>query len=400
MTAQASELQARLIDLFGNPLTADPTQLMGNLMVSPAGNILIGTQVDNGTDKLQVNGTVKSLAGGYVFPDGTKQASGASGRNRIINGDCRIAQRGSSVVAGTGYTYGGPDRFLCMNSGGQGAFTQSTGTISYGGVSRPAVVQTINTAIPSFAAASVFSGIQQIIEGLNAYDLANQPITASFIFSTNVTGLYSVTLVDNNGAHACIKTFSATANTPAFVSVTFPAYALNIPSNNAAGLYLAVGAIGGTNCQTAAIDAWQSVNKQMASTAVNWATTVNNFISLTELQVEAGTVATPFERRPYQQELLLCQRYYQTDSVVVLPSRSDFHSPLMYKTPMRSAASVYWKSAGTGANGYVRDNDNARDVPVTSAGGTTTFCYPVCGGSPSLAINANTTFQYTASAEF
>ena len=40
-------------------------------------NFLIGSSADNGTDKLQVNGTIKSLTGGYVFPDGTTQTTAA-----------------------------------------------------------------------------------------------------------------------------------------------------------------------------------------------------------------------------------------------------------------------------------------------------------------------------------
>jgi hypothetical protein len=39
------------------------------------GNFLIGTSTDDATNKLQVNGTIKSLAGGYVFPDATTQTT-------------------------------------------------------------------------------------------------------------------------------------------------------------------------------------------------------------------------------------------------------------------------------------------------------------------------------------
>jgi hypothetical protein len=33
---------------------------------------------------------------------------------------------------------------------------------------------------------------------------------------------------------------------------------------------------------------------------------------ISEVQLEIGSVATPFEQRPYGMELALCQRYYQT----------------------------------------------------------------------------------------
>jgi hypothetical protein len=39
-------------------------------------------------------------------------------------------------------------------------------------------------------------------------------------------------------------------------------------------------------------------------------TTANSYLDLADIQLEAGSVATPFERRPYGTELALCQRYY------------------------------------------------------------------------------------------
>lgn len=48
------------------------------------GNMLIGTTTDNSTDKLQVNGTIKSLSGGYVFPDGSTQTSAGVSTGKAI----------------------------------------------------------------------------------------------------------------------------------------------------------------------------------------------------------------------------------------------------------------------------------------------------------------------------
>jgi hypothetical protein len=62
--ATASQMLARIIDIFGPAGAANPSKLYGNLMVSPAGNILVGSTTDNGVQKLQVTGN--ALVSGYV----------------------------------------------------------------------------------------------------------------------------------------------------------------------------------------------------------------------------------------------------------------------------------------------------------------------------------------------
>ena len=71
--------------------------------------------------------------------------------------------------------------------------------------------------------------------------------------------------------------------------------------------------IGGYNQGTFAnstFNVYQATTAFCATTAVNWTTVAGNFIELTDLQLEIGSSATPFERRPYGAELALCQRYY------------------------------------------------------------------------------------------
>jgi hypothetical protein len=55
---------------------------------------------------------------------------------------------------------------------------------------------------------------------------------------------------------------------------------------------------------------WVSGNANGAPGSTAWPTVLNNYIEFTGVQLEKGTIATPFEFRPYDQELRICQRYY------------------------------------------------------------------------------------------
>ena len=260
------------------------------------------------------NSNITSLSGLTTPLSAAQGGTGGaplSGRNRVINGACNVAQRASAAFT-SGSGYAGPDRYYTANSGGAGGqFTQGQGTITYNGVAYNAVVQTVNTALTTLASGSYWLGIQHKVEGFNCHDLLGQKVSLSFLFETNVSGTYSVCLQDGPSSNSYVTTFAAVANTPLVVTVQGVSLAtgLSIPNSNAVGFNVYVGALNNGSYNTATLNAWQSGSVISASGATNWGAAANNYIALTLLQLEAGPVATPFEFRPYSVELALCQRY-------------------------------------------------------------------------------------------
>ena len=62
--------------------------------------------------------------------------------------------------------------------------------------------------------------------------------------------------------------------------------------------------------------------------------------NLDKVMVEEGTVATPFEHRPYGMELALCQRYFYKFDTTDLDDALYFKSPYATGTPPNTTASV------------------------------------------------------------
>jgi len=80
---------------------------------------------------------------------------------------------------------------------------------------------------------------------------------------------------------------------------------------------------------------------------------------ITGVQLEVGSTATPFERRPYGTELMLCQRYYSRLSAASSNTYTAFCS------------CVY--TASGNANGFVKFPNTMRASPTISYGGNVSF---------------------------
>jgi hypothetical protein len=284
------------------------------------------------------------------------------GRNRIINGDCRFSQRGNVSITTAG-NYGGPDRFLgAVGASAGGAFTQATGTITWGGIAKSCIVQQVTTVISSVTGANYWGGIQQAIEGYNCFDMLGQQVTLSFIFYTNVTGTFSVRIGDYTGANSYVTSFTATANTAAKYSftLTLPT-TLSVPNSTAGGLWITIGALNTGSYQAASTNTWVSGNYFTASGATNWASTVSNFIALTDIQFELGGTATPFERESFAVTVAKCQRYYQLGTLACGVQQSTTAGYLLgsLTVPMRVAPSMLVLGTVTMFNGSGNTNVTA-----------------------------------------
>jgi len=237
-------------------------------------------------------------------------------RNRIINGDMRIDQRnaGAAVTpANLQYTVDRWAAGLTQSSKfsvqqNAGAVTPPAGFTNYIGV----------TSLSAYAiTTSDIFNIQQRVEGFNVADFgwgtANaQAVTLSFWVRSSLTGTFGGSFVNNafNRSYPFSYTISA-ANTWEQKSITIPGDTTGTwLTNNGRGLFLFFGlGVGSTESGTAG--AWSGSGFYSATGTVSVVGTNGATFYITGVQLEKGTVATPFERRPFGMELALCQRYFQ-----------------------------------------------------------------------------------------
>jgi hypothetical protein len=236
-------------------------------------------------------------------------------RNRIINGDMRIDQRnnGASVAVGSGGPYT-VDRFPVYKDTASLGLSAQRVTDAPAGFTNSLRLTVTSPVSPAVGEANTAA---QVIEGFNVSDLAwgtanAQTITISFWVKCSAAGTFGGGVV--NEGYNRSRTFSYTitsANTWEYKTVTIPGdTGGGWATTNGAGLrlYLSIGA--GANI-SAAPGSWIAGVFVSATGATSITNTNGATFQITGVQLEAGSVATPFERRPYGTELTLCLRYYE-----------------------------------------------------------------------------------------
>jgi hypothetical protein len=259
-----------------------------------------------------VNATTVTLGGtnGLTFNDSTKMGSANSlgMRNRIINGDMRIDQRnaGTAVTVTASNTFG-VDRMFSQNLTGTGVITTQQSTL--GGVKSLKVTAT--TAVTALTTDLFVRGVEQRLEAQNVHDLNGKTITVSFRVETNWSGNLPISFLNSDSSRSYVvdrPVVSGVNN----IAITLPLESTTVLVNtNASGFTVSIGFNNEATFRTATTGSWLAGSFYVSTTSTQWAKTTGNFINITDLQLEEGSVATPFERRPIGVELALCQRYYQ-----------------------------------------------------------------------------------------
>jgi hypothetical protein len=298
----------------------------------------------------------------------TPTASNMAGRNRIINGDMRIDQRnaGASVTpSSSAYTL---DRWRVGKSSPAVMSFQQVADAPAGFTH--SLLSTVVTSAATTSSALLY--LQQNIEGFNVSDFgfgtANaQPITASFWVKSNLTGLKSFSFINGALNRAYSTTYNIiSANTWEYKTITVPGDTTGTwNTNNGVGIELHFNFAVGSTYQTT-LGSWSSGRTYTDATTPQFATTAGATINITGVQLEAGSVATPFERRQYGQELALCQRYYfriydSSNTAIALggyQSSTNYSAQFSYPVTPRVPATGISNTTPSGSIFTVQDGNN------------------------------------------
>lgn len=282
---------------------------------------------------LDASGGTSTTVNGY-----TPTASNMAGRNRIINGDMRVSQRfgatSTGTISGGAYTL---DRWLAIVVGGTANLSaQQTTTAPTGFYNSLAV--TVGTGVTP--AGTDERSMAQKIEGLNVADLAwgtanAKPVTISFWVRSSVTGTFGFTITNNAFNRTLVQSYVInSADTWEHKTITISGDTSGTwLKDNGAGIALYWDLGVGTTYSGTASSSWQAAGYEGLTGGTKLSATTGATFYLTGVQLEEGSVATPFEHRQYGQELALCQRYYEKSySVDVAPGTSTANGRTMIIT--------------------------------------------------------------------
>ena len=235
-------------------------------------------------------------------------------RNIVINGAMQVAQRATSATGlGSANDYAVVDRFRFNFANTAGRFTASQVASGLSGFGN-ALKLDCTTADTSIAS-NEFGVVQYNIEGQDLQQFKKgtsdaEKYTLSF-YVKGTAKTYAVELFDGDNNRHVSSLFNVTTSWNR-ISITFPADTTGAyDDDNATSLSINFALHMGSDTTSGTLQTtWGALSATARYAGIDsfFSSTDNEFF-LTGVQLEVGSVATPFEHRSFGEELALCQRY-------------------------------------------------------------------------------------------
>lgn len=341
-----------------------------NLGTPPAGSD--GDTVRSAMGKIQGNFTdlYSQASSNAAAAEAAQVSANAIGtmKNLLINGDFDYWQRATTLTTGLANSYVA-DRWKTFANNSTVVVSQQA--FATGQVMVPfEPTFFMRHDVTSVAGAANGVCVSQYIEDVRA--LAGDTVTISFWAMCNINRNISVELGQHFAGGSAdasgigVTTFSLTQ---AWQKFTFT---VDIPT-------IAGKTIGTTGANATSITFWFDAGSNFNSRSGNLGQE-SGVIDIAQVQIEKGSLATPFDRRLAAIEFELCQRYCQT-GIAAYMGMSGVLSQFVavpFNSPMRIAPAI-------SVSNYI-DNDGAGTGNVSSVYATANGIYQVTNSSSSTKL--------------
>jgi hypothetical protein len=271
-------------------------------------------------------------------------------RNIVYNGAMTVWQRGTSADTASDQDYT-CDRWMVRHSGLDGNVDWDQETSSTPDGFGYALKISTDASETSLDAAD-YVLVQQRFEGQDLQQLQKgtsgaKSLTVSFWVKSSVASTYTAELFDVDNTRTISKSYAInTADTWEFKTLTFEGDTTGALTNdNGESLRVEFWIDAGSDYTSGTFNtAWQANdNTERVYDTTGWLESASPEFYITGVQLEVGSVATPFEHRSYGEELALCQRYFEVlgyGCIAMAESGSTYVMNLPYRVTKRSAATI------------------------------------------------------------
>jgi len=254
-------------------------------------------------------------------------------RNAIINGNFDVWQRGTSQTA-DGYL--SVDRWrLTINATTQSvtqqAFTLGQTDVPY----NPKYY--LRDVVTTASTAGSYAILQQNIEGVESF--AGETVTLSFYAKADASKNIAVEFVQSFGSGGSPSTVvTGISVTTVALTTSWAKYTVTADIPSITGKTL-----GTDGNDYLRVQIWLEAGSDFNARTNSLGNQSGTF-EFAQVQLEAGSVATPFERRSVGEELALCQRYYSEGTIRCVTSVYEtnfaFLTPIFYPVVMRDVPTI------------------------------------------------------------